>query len=113
MSRSKLFAVISIVLALAACSGSTSSYTAEMESEYMTACVQEATLSLDANVDLDADDLDSLAFDYCACTWREVVDEIAVEDFLAEDAAVSVGSDISEEFNDIVNDCAEEVFSAL
>ena len=112
MSRSKLFTVLCLVLAVAACGGSTNSYTAEMESEYMSACVEEATLSLDANLDLDADDLDSLAFDYCACTWREVVDEIAVEDFLAEDAAVSTGSDISEDFNDIVNDCAEEVFSA-
>lgn len=109
----KIFAVLPIALAVAACGGSADSYTAEMESEYMAACVEEATLSLDANLDLDADDLDSLAFDYCACTWSKVIDEIAVEDFLAEDAAISTGSDISEEFNNIVNDCAEEVFSAF
>jgi hypothetical protein len=113
MSRSKMFTVLPIALAVVACGGSADSYTADIESEYMVACVEEATLSLDANLDLDADNLNSLAFDYCACTWGEIVDEIAVEDFLAEDAAISTGSDISEEFNNIVNDCAEEVFSAL
>jgi len=66
MPRSKKFTVLSLVLAVAACGGSTNSYNAEMESEYMAACVEEATLSLDANLDRDADDLDSLAFDYCA-----------------------------------------------
>ena len=113
MSRSKVFTVLPLALAMVACGGSASSYTADMESEYMSACVEEATLSLDANLDLDADDLDSLAFDYCACTWSKITAEVAVEDFLAEDAAIPVGSDISEDFNEIVNDCAEEVFSAL
>jgi hypothetical protein len=108
-----MFTVLPSALAVAACGESADSYTEDIESEYMAACVAEATLSLDANLDLDADDLNSLAFDYCACTWGEIVDEIAVEDFLAEDAAISMGSDISEEFNNIVNDCAEEVFSAL
>ena len=105
-------AMLSTAAVLTACGGGDATYTSAMESEYMAACVSEATLAL-AEFDLDANAVNDLVDDYCSCTWAEITSQLAVEEFLAEDEAIANGAEVSSQFDEIIYTCGEEAFADL
>ena len=107
-----ILAMLSTAAALTACGGGDTTYTSEMESEYMAACVSEATLAL-TEFDLDANTVNDLVDNYCSCTWAEITSQLAVEEFLAEDEAIANGAEVSSQFDEIINTCGEEAFADL
>ncbi len=112
MTFRSILAMLSTAAVLTACGGGDATYTSEMESEYMVACVSEATLAL-TEFDLDANTVNDLVNNYCSCTWSEITSQLAVEEFLAEDEAIAIGADVSSQFDEIINTCGEEAFADL
>ena len=111
--RRHLLKVVPVAILFVACGGGSDTYTSEMETEYLEACIEEAQASLLSEIDIDFDTASDVATDYCACTWSEITSTLAVADFEEMDADISAGGAMPAEINAIIDTCAESVFLSL
>ena len=113
MNLRHLLKVVPVAILFVACGGGSDTYTSEMETEYLEACIEEAQASLLSEIDIDFDTASDVATDYCACTWSEITSTLAVADFEEMDADISAGGAMPAEINAIIDTCAESVFLSL
>ena len=113
MNLRHLLKVVPVAILFVACGGGSDTYTSEMETEYLEACIEEAQASLLSEIDIDFDTASDVATDYCACTWSEITSTLAVADLEEMDADISAGGAMPAEINAIIDTCAESVFLSL